>query len=156
MEIESINVDNKLELLKFTSEVQSRIRSEISSDFVLAKLGDQDKEGIVELTGDAYFIQKILRTIKRAKKWHWNNKTKTWYKTELTDKEKEYIEEISQATFDAFMTRIYMTVILNRNVKDNHILKILAGLKEEEEENTEIENMKAKISELIKPEEKEK
>ncbi len=42
-------IDNKLEILRFVSTVQSRIKKDISEDFVLAKLEDKDREGIIEM-----------------------------------------------------------------------------------------------------------
>ena len=147
-------VDNKLEILRFTSQVQSRIKKDISEDFVLAKLDAKDKEGIIEMTSNAYFVKKILDILsKKGRKWKWDNKEKVWVRRELNNSEKNLITEIANTTFDSYLNRIYMTVILSRNVANNHILKILAGVAEEKDEETEIASLKEKMSDLIKPEE---
>ena len=58
-----IEVDSKLELLKYTADIQSRIKDDISSDFTLAKLEAKDKEGIIEMTSNAYFCKKVADLI---------------------------------------------------------------------------------------------
>lgn len=147
-------IDNKLELLKYTSQVQSRIKDEISTDFVLAKLSEKDKEGITEMTSNAYFVKRMMSIIKKkAKRWEWDSKEKKWEKKEAETSDRNKIEEISKRTFDMFMTRIYMTAILNRNVERNYLLNILAGLKEEEEKEEDTE-IKSKLREVLRNEEK--
>lgn len=151
-------VDSKLELLRFASQIHSRINKDIKEDFVLAKLPEKDKEGIIEMTNNAYYVKKIVQIIRdKATKYDWNNQEKTWEKRPLNNQEKEYITKISHTIFDSFMTRIYMTVILNRNVSENHLLKIIAGV-QEETETTQIEQEKRvtdKIKEILKPNQKE-
>jgi hypothetical protein len=145
-------IDNKLEILRLTSQVQSRIKKDISEDFILAKLDERDKEGIVEMTSNAYFVKKILGILSaKGVKYDWNVKTDSWTKRSLNTEEKSFIEHIANATFDSYLTRIYMTVILNRNVPNNHLLKILAGATDAEDRE-EIEGIKGKLAELVKPE----
>lgn len=135
------SVDNALELLKYTSQVQSRIKKDITSDFTLAKLSDKDKEGITELTVDAYFAKKVLSLIaNKAQVWDYNNETKVWVQHGLPDVDRKAIYGLADTTFDAFMNRIYMTVILSRNVDKNYLISVLAravGSREEEVSKTE-------------------
>ena len=146
-------IDNKLEILRFASQVQSRIKKDISEDFILAKLEEKDKEGIVEMTSNAYFMKKILSILKaKGTKWDWDNKNKCWIKRSLNKEEMTFIQDVADATFDSYLTRIYMTVILNRNVPNNHLLKILAGATDDEDKE-EIEGIKGKLAELVKPNE---
>lgn len=148
------SVDNKLELLKYTSEVQSRIKTDISSDFTLAKLDDKTKEAIVELVGDAYYVKKIINQIRiKAKKWHWNNKTKNWTKTPITPEEQDRINTIGEEAFDTFMTRLYMTAILNRNVDKNHLLKVLTQENPQQEPEEKELLIKKGTKEVLKNEE---
>lgn len=143
--------DNKLELLKYSAQVQSRIKKDISEDFTLAKLPEQDKEGIIEMTSNAYFMKKIMQIIKiKGTRWDWDIQRKTWKRRSLNTDEQKIIEEVAEATFDAYLVRIYMTVILNRNVAENHLLRILAQAGEEEQESS-LDSVKEKINELIKP-----
>lgn len=159
VEVEPINteLDNKLELIKFTSQVQSRIKDEISSDFILAKLSEKDKEGIIEMTADAYFCKKLIQTLnEKGSITEWNNKIKNWETRNLTTAEEEAIKTYADQVFDAFLTRIYMTVILNRNVPKNHLLKVLTGVnqedEEEEQEPIDPKDMKKFLKEIAKNE----
>jgi len=153
-------VDNKLELLKYTSEVQSRIRDDISPDFTLAKLSESDKEGIIEMTSNAYFCKKIGKSIeakaKEIGKWSWDNKTRKWRRVKYSQKYVDKLNKVTQATFDAFMTRIYMTVILNRNVNKNYLIKILAGMTdadEQDDKSVDLKSFKDKLKKVTKNEE---
>lgn len=126
--------DTKLDILKFTANVKSRIKEDITSDFILAKLTEKDKEGITEMTCNAYFAKRIILTALK------HTKTQT---------EIKIIKHLANATFDAYMTRIYMVANLNRNVPKNHLLRILAE-KEEEPETPETEQITQKIKDLTK------
>lgn len=129
------SIDNKLELLRYVSNVQSRIRKDISSDFILAKLSDKDKEGIIEMTANAYFVKKIMMLVANKQiKYNWNNQKQKWEKSYLEPKEKKIITEIANATFDGYMTRVYMTTILNRNVPRNYLVRLIAGYDENEDD----------------------
>ena len=66
-------IENKLHLLKHTSEVQSRIKEDISSDFTLARLSDQDKQSIIEMTDNAYYVKSLIEKLKNKKKPTWEN-----------------------------------------------------------------------------------
>ena len=61
--IEEKPTDTKLDLIKYTSQVQSDINTNITSDFVLAKLNEKDKTAIIEMTDNAYHAKKILLQI---------------------------------------------------------------------------------------------
>lgn len=131
------NTETKLKLLKYTTEVQSRIRKDISSDFVLAKLGKQDREGIIEMTSNAYFYKRLMEMVKNARKWEWNEEQQMWKRVDLSEAEKARIQESTNQTFDTFLNRIYMTVILSRNVEKNHLLKMLSKYDDADEESIE-------------------
>jgi hypothetical protein len=147
------SIDNKIEILKFISQVQSRIKKDISEDFVLAKLGDKDKEGIIEMTSNAYFVKKILYMVQlKSKKWDWDDTHKQWIHRSLYPDEQKYIKELADSIFDSYLTRIYMTVILNRNVSDNHILNLMTGSQKGEEESEQAVKIKDALKELAKPE----
>jgi hypothetical protein len=129
------SIDNKLELLRYISNVNSRIKDDISSDFILAKLKDKDKEGIIEMTSNAYFVKKVMVMLaEKHKEYKYDTKTKKWTMSHLDTKTKEAMKKIADATFDAYMTRIYMTAILNRNVPRNYLVRLIAGYDDEEEE----------------------
>jgi len=142
-------VDNKIELLRFVSQVQSRIRRDISEDFVLAKLDDKNKEAIIEMTSNAYLAKKLILTLgAKATTIKW--KDNEWIMSDITKENKEYIKEIANAIFDSYMNRVYMTVILNRNVEQNPLINILAGFSNEG--SSEDELLRGKLKELGKTE----
>lgn len=146
-------VDNKLQLLKYSAEVQSRIREDISSDFILAKLGSQDKEGIIETTSNAYFFKRLVKIVElKGKKWTWDETTKTWERSPLDEKQKAILDEIAKNTFDSYMTRVFMTVILNRNVEKNHIMKLLGQYDDIEDEEHKITTETNKNIDKVKEE----
>lgn len=154
-EPEEKTVDNKLELLKYTSDVQSRIKTDITSDFILAKLNEKDKEAIVELTADAYFSKRVIEQIaKRSHQWHWNNENNKWQKQPLDINKKNKITKMASRIFDSYMIKLQMTALVNRNVDKNYLINILAQQQERNETEDEPVTLAKKPKELILNEEK--
>ena len=60
----------RLDMLKHISEVQSVIKDTITSDFTLASLDEQDKEGITEMVVNAYYWRQLLTKLKVKKEYH--------------------------------------------------------------------------------------
>lgn len=128
-EKEEDQVDNKLELLKYTTKVQSRIKRDINSDYTLSKLNERDKIATVEMVSNAYFIKKIL--VNQAYK----ARNKTWYKrqwviTEWTKDQKIELIDQTNIIFDAYLNRIAMTNVMNRNVALNYLIRIISNYHE--------------------------
>ena len=135
-------VDNKLELLKYFTQVQSRnVKEEITSDFVLARLSEKDKEGIIEMTNNAYFAKRLLQEMRKATIWEWitetietRNKDGTitkkkngkWVLRTLTKEEQQTIQDTTIKMFNTYMIRNTTTAVLNRNVKDNYLIKLIS------------------------------
>lgn len=151
-------IDNKLELMKYTTKVQSRIKSDINSDYVLCRLETKDKEAVTEMVSTAYFIKRILANqADKAKKYEYNNKTKEWTERKLNQAEKYEIKEQATIIFNAYITRVQMTVLLNRNIANNHLIKMISGYHEEEEKEQEEKEQTTmqKIMNKLRPEPKE-
>lgn len=150
------SMDRKLDLMKKLTEVSSSIHDQIREDFIFAKLDEKDKEAVSEMTTNAYFSKSIINLYRKLRtKWEWNTQQKKWQRCELSQKETDYLKHYEQRVFDTFMTRIYMTVILNRNVTKNALVRILAGFDETEEETKEEKQKQQKTTEeLIKSIEK--
>lgn len=155
-------IDNKLELLKYAAEVQSRLKKEITSDFVLCKLGEQDKIGITEMTVNAYLAARQIHNIRtNAHYWQYNTENNTWEKHPITDnrKEEELLEKYEEKVFDTFMTRVEMCAILNRNEDKNNMIEVLSGLRQEEikteEESQKEDGMVKKLISKMKKKDKE-
>lgn len=150
----------KLELLKFTTQVaDDTLIKNVTSDFVLAKLADKDKEAVVEMLHNAYFARRVIDKCATHQRWKWDDAQKEWYKSPLTDREVHYIRTNAQATFDTFMTRLKTIAIVNRNVSNNWLLRLVTGYQEEEgetigtgDEASKMEVMKAYINEKINKE----
>lgn len=139
--------DTRLDAIQFTSEVHSRIKKDINSDFVMAILGEKDKEGIVEMTANAYFVKRIVEQV--AEKLTQKNKKLNPQEKKQLEQKTQKIRQIGRTIFDTYMVRIYMTVLLNRNVPKNHILKLLAGIQEEEDEEETTTKTKNAITSIL-------
>lgn len=127
-------VDSQIDVNWNLTQVESRsIKEDISSDFVLAHLNDQDREGVIEITVDAYLAYRAYFKLKTWLKDTWNPIKKQWEKTPLSEEEQKYIQKMAEATFDSYMKKPYMTVTLNRNKKDNFFAKILTQFQEQNE-----------------------
>lgn len=146
-------IDNKLEFLKFMSQVQSSIKDCITEDFIFAKLGDKQKEAIIEMVCNAYYGKKLLSIVAHKSKKRWVWKKDRWEHIERDSSHFTIMNEYSKNVFDAFMTRIYMMVILNRNVKENPLLRLLAGMPEDESEseggNPDASEIVSKLKNLV-------
>lgn len=152
---EQNNFSDKLDIYKFIGEVKLRLRKDITADFILAKLTDKDKTGIIEMTSNAYFAKKILTTLaNRSKRYVWNEKVGKYEKKPIPEDEKKYLEDLGKAIFDGYMTRIYMTVILNRNVDKNYLINVLAGYGEDDKDlDISPEEAKGVMADLLKNQE---
>lgn len=160
---DSINqATNHVELIKYGAKIHSRIKTEISSDAVLCKLNEQDKIGSTEMTVNAYLASRLVNPIKKAKTWIWEEEQ--W---KLRPYEQNYpkrhakILDLQKQIFNTFMTKIIMTFVLNRNVERNHLMLVLAGIHEGQEEiqqqPQETDNTSAKkIKNMFKKEEEKK
>lgn len=136
---EKENFSDILDVLRHISDIKLRLKEEITQDYVLAKLGDKDKEGAINMTEDAYFCQMALfkRLIRNAK-----------MKQIISDDEEKYIEELGNRTFDMYMNKIHMTIVLNRNVDKNYLINVLAKYQEEEEVTAREEERTGVMSKL--------
>lgn len=153
MEFEK-TIDNQIEILKFMSSVQSPINDKITEDFILANLDDTDKKAVTDLVTNAYFtISLIDQIIRNTKEYEFDANRQTWIKKNIGDKKKLYLENIRNNIFNKTLIKIYMTCILNRNDKNNHLMNLLAryNVNEENEEQKEDRNIQEKLKRLIKP-----
>lgn len=150
-EKQDMGVDNKLELLKYTSQVQSRIKKDITSEFTLAKFNEKDKEFIIEHTVSAYFAKKVIEMQKQRTKWDYDKTEHLWIERKQNEKETDTIQNIANAVFDSFMNRIYMVAITNRNVDANHLLRYLSGMGDDGQpiENDEDKEIGKKLKRMI-------
>lgn len=114
---------NQYSVYKFMSSVENRLKKDIGSDFVLSKLSEQDKEFIVEMVANSYSAKNLLDTIKE----------------EMGEKHEDYnkVGKIANNLFDTMMTKVYMLVVLNRNVDKNYIIKIIGEAREDDEAGKE-------------------
>lgn len=157
-EFQNLEADNKLALLKHLTEVQSNIQDKISTDFVLAKLDEQNKEGVIEMTTNAYFSTRVIDIIttnsKKNGRYNWNRKNKNWERTNHPITIYDEIKKIQQQTFNSYMVRIYMTIILARNHEKNHLINVLAtsvsGVQHISDENADKIQDTNKLKEFLK------
>lgn len=140
--------DNKLEILRFVSSVHSRIKDEISSDFTLSYLDEKQKEYIIEMTTNSYYMQTMFTYLLNRLHQQQNK-----YQPEQYERARQIILNIAGEVFKTFMIRTYMINVMGRNDTKNPMLHILAESKPEEEKTPEPQGMD-KLIEKIKPNEK--
>lgn len=146
-------INDELDLFKHAIEVHSQPKRDITSDFVLTFLEEQDKTGIIEMTTNAsYSTMLIDKIMNEGYKWEWKNKE--WKKRGLDNEEKTELEKIRENIYKTYMMSIYMTVILNRNKNTNFIMQLLGKMRTESEDKEEQEEMLEKIKKIAKPENK--
>lgn len=156
--------DNKLDLLKYTTEVHARIKNDITSDFVLAKVkGDgieeKKRDAMIELVADAFYTKILFETIKqKGRKLTWVEDEEVWAWRKLTEEEKKKITKEQKETFDLYLLRPQMMTIMSRNLEGNKMMEWLTGAAQEEkpEEEPQEEGIAKKVvKKITKNEEKE-
>ena len=96
------------------------------------------------MTVNAYYSKKVMdMLIERSYRWKWNGEK--FIKVMINDMEKAKLKKIRDRIFDSYMNRIYMTVILNRNIDKNYLVNVLTGYDDEKNE----ESIKANVREAI-------
>lgn len=158
---ETINVeqtiDSKLELIKQIGQVESEIKDHITSDFVYAKLNEKDKTFILKMYQNASLARTLLERLRinQKKEWQWNQNKYQWEYQNISQKKEQILKELTKQIFQTFMRTIFMLVILNRNVKDNHLVKWSIGITEEEnQQEEEPTGILQKLQNKLKNEEK--
>ena len=122
------------DILKNIGKVHSRIKKEITSDFIFAKLGIQDKEFVIEMTVNAFDV------FNTYVKMEYNIRVK--YGNEYFDKMKSQFIMYRDSSFDTFMNRVFMIVNMNRNQDDNFMINIMSQIqKVKDETNRSLESM---------------
>lgn len=137
-----------LELLNNLTKIKLRLRRDITTDFVLAKLGNKDREFAIEMTINAYLAKRIIEMYKNKGKIYEEGVPR-----ELNDEERKIVQKRADAMFDMFMNKVFMVVILNRNIDGNYLINVLSGYKSEKKEGEEsIESLQEALTELTKNE----
>lgn len=157
---EESSIDNSLELIKFATEVQSKIKEDVTSDFVLAKFANEkDEEAIKEMINNARMSKRMITELTQKTYWTWNKKTKTWEKKSLDKETEQKIQKIADVVFEIHMIRLEMKAILNRNKENNPILSGLMKTENnknelnEEQEETIARKIESKLTKKDKKEE---
>lgn len=152
IEAEAINrFEDDLDFKRRLTDVEHRIRDNIGSDFVLAKLEEKTKEGVIDLHGMAEYVkQTINRITRRGKIYGWNKEKNEWIVRPLNQQENNYVEELSKLAFDTYMNPLQARAILNRNQTGNYIIDTLVN----QQHNTppEEQTLKEKAAQLKKKE----
>ena len=123
------------------ASVESKIKNNITADFVQAKLetGTASREGdkgfVIEMVTNAYVAHRMITNMAMSYKlrkisFDEMKKKKLIPERMVTDEwynEQVYKEILlrADAIFDMIITRVYMIVLVNRNVKLNYLLKLL-------------------------------
>ena len=156
MEEQNREFSDRLDIIKHLLNVHSRIRGkdgeEINDDFTMAFCKDaKDKEGVIASVDDAMFSLRLLERVRNMRKWYWSKKDNDWVERELEEKEKKEVERLQVRCYDTFMTRPYMTVIMNRNISGNPMIGgIIEVEKQEQEEEPKKESENGIIQRAMK------
>lgn len=155
MEEQREQFNDRLDILRHVSDIKLSLKKDITNDFVLARLDEKDKEFIIEMTGNAYFSKKLLDEIEdKGEVWQYSEE-KGYVKVKLSEEERKKVKKISEAVFDSYMIKIYMTVVLNRNVDKNYLINVLSGYAEKEGEGIDPnEQVKGAVASLLADREK--
>lgn len=152
--IDLTRVDDTKEIL--TKLIQIKSKKDLTSDLILGKLEQKDREYIRKMGESSNLINRIHERIIRKLERKQNKIKKTTYLSETTKKyltkkleyEIEEIKKLKNKNEEAINETAKMIPLLTRNDKENAILKIIAGrikdedLKEEEaEQKINIKNM---------------
>lgn len=156
-ELKDTAFSDKWSTYKYLTSIHSDIKKDITSDFILAKLNENQKESIIELVRDAYFIKKAMerlidcKTYKVGKNHKYiKNNDGSFRKFDLSEDEKEYISNMAKLTFNAIMIKILMTKIEYRNVDSNVIMELITEKDKMVAENDRLEEENKDITERIK------
>lgn len=145
-DIKESSFSDKWGTYKYLTDIQSDIKEDITSDFILAKLNENQKESVIELVRDAYFVKKEIeklalgyryRPLKNGK--YMKNKDGTFKRFDLTRIEQKYIEKVAKITFNSFMIKIIMTKIEYRNVENNVMMELITEKDKMSAENSRLE-----------------
>lgn len=148
---------DKWSTYKYLTTIQSDIKDEITSDFILAKLNENQKESVIELVRDAYFVKKEMEKLALA--WRYKplkngkyikNEDGTFKKFALPQEEQKYIKNIAKITFNSIMIKIIMTKIEYRNVDKNVIMELITEKDKMAAENEEISDENKRLLEKAK------
>ena len=135
-------ISDKYDLAKFMIEPKKEEGDKLSSDFVIAKFSDQEREGIIELTHNREVLRNLLnRTIMKMKKWHYDQESKKWSRTTYDEFYLKKCKKIIERMYNIYYVRAKTMAVLGKNVSNNHIAKWVFEQKIEGEEEP---NEKAK------------
>lgn len=131
-------IDTEIEFLRYLGQVKSRLKKEITEDFIFASLEERDKEAVIEMSTTAYYTLRTYQLIiDHYKEWHWNPNLERWEEKRINKDKTKILESMQNGAFDAFMTRVLMTVIMNRNKAGNPIVELLASKGQAQKEDNE-------------------
>ena len=146
-------IDSKLELIKHSLSVHSSISKNIKADFLLSYLDEKDKQLVIEMVHNADFVNRIYDTlIDNGYSYKYNNGE--WERVGVSKEVANKLNNLKKKTYEAYLTKIYMINIMNRNKHDNPVFGFIANIRDEEHKEDE-EGFKAKLKKLVEPQDQE-
>lgn len=150
-ENEDTGWSDQYDLAKHHTDVHSKnIKKDITNDYTLAKFNEKDKEGIVNMTDNAYRIKQHFKDIaEEATTCEYNPKTHKMEPHPLDQKEKDKIIQLGERAFAAIMKRCDVTAVVNRNVANNYLARNTlhtSDFIENDESTTETEAKKTLVT----------
>ena len=117
------STENKLELYKYLLQVHSR--TELTADYVLAKLTEKDKSLITDMVKHSNTATKYIDNMHRKYyKWEWNTQTNSWHKRRSNKTDALLFNLHKEIINDTYMNIPNSLAVLNRNEDKNFIIKV--------------------------------
>lgn len=142
--------DNQFEVMGKLPEVNSSVKRNVTQDYTLAWLTDAEREFIEENYDNASDVKTMIeKYMEKGFKYVWDNDKQEWLRNEdrsymkvaLDKDEKALIKYVGELIFERFMILSHMIAVLNRNRKDNFLVKLLGRDMTEEEKAVEDETL---------------
>lgn len=145
--------DIKGELIRVNSK---SIRDSLTKDLIMAKIPQDKKDVIVEMTANAYYARRIQELMAiRATKWEWDKEEDKWTREHISKKDRDKIMRHAEITFESYMIRMQTLSVINRNERGNWIIEILTDQYKEDEPVPEPEGLWNRVKAKLRPKEEE-
>lgn len=137
-EKQQLQFDTPLDIAKFVAETKTRVKDEINSDFVLAKLPEETRASIIEMTSNAFWARRVVEQAESGViREELADREKTLERQKYYEEKKRVIREMSKKTFDLYMDKIYITTALYRNIDGNYIIDVITASNKDKDITTE-------------------
>lgn len=148
---------DKYGVFKHVLDVQSDIKRDLTSDFILAKLEPHQREAFVGAIANAYNVKRKMEEYVKGKEYrvgkngnYIRNEDMTFKKFNLSKTKIDYIMNMARITFNTYMVKMITITLLQRNLKENTIVELVTERDKIMDENGRLREENKTISERVK------